>query len=179
MTPDEDLGRLLDRRTLTWERDLTVDADTLWQAIATRDGLAHWFMPTDTEIEEGGRFSFTGGWDGTVTRVEPGRLVEFTPDAAEGASLRFELEETDAGFRFRLTDTMAPDADASALFGDDTAAVQKHQPGGPGTHWSGVAAGYHGFVDALVAHLAGTEATFDYDAMARTYVDLLDRWHTT
>lgn len=179
MTRHEHFGRLLDRRTLMWERDIAVDADTLWQAIATRDGLAHWFMPTHTEIEEGGRFAFTGGWDGTVTRVVPGRLVEFTPDAAEGAILRFELEATDTGCRFRLKDTMAPDVDASALFGDDTAAAHKHQPGGPGTHWSGVAAGYHGFVDALVAHLRGTAVSFDDEALARTYVDLLDGWHTT
>jgi uncharacterized protein YndB with AHSA1/START domain len=34
--------------------------DTLWNAIATKEGLSHWFMPTNLEIEEDGRFSFEG-----------------------------------------------------------------------------------------------------------------------
>ncbi len=177
MTRTDHLGRLLDRSTLVWERTLAVDPATLWTAIATREGLRHWFMPTDTEIEEGGRFSFTDGWDGTVTRVEPGTRVDFTPDASDEGYLRFEIEVREGSCLFRLTDRMAPDAEAAKLFGSDTPAVHTHQPGGPGTHWSGVASGYHGFVDALEAYLTGKTIPFDYAALSRAYGELLDGWH--
>jgi hypothetical protein len=55
----------------------------------------------------------------------------------------------EAGCLFSLTDRMGDDADPKEIFGPDAEAHRIHQPGGRGTHWSGVAAGYHAFVDSL------------------------------
>jgi uncharacterized protein YndB with AHSA1/START domain len=170
---------MIAKDTLVWERQLGVDPKTVREAIATREGLSHWFMSTKFEIVLGGPFSFERGWSGTITRIEPGRLIQFNPDAdSEDAYLRFEIESSTNGSLFRLTDKMPPDADPSKIFGDDTPEVQVHQPGGIGTHWSGVAAGYHGFVDALEAYLTGQAIPFDHDDLAGRYSPILDEWHS-
>jgi hypothetical protein len=65
-------------------------------------------------------------------------------------------------------------ADAKEKFPSTTPADRLYQPGGPGTHWSGVAAGYHGFVDSLEGHITGTKTDSNYDDMCRTYQTVLD-----
>ena len=56
----ENVASLLDKKTLVCEHHFSMGPDTLWNAIATKEGLIHWFMPTKFEVEEGGRFSFEG-----------------------------------------------------------------------------------------------------------------------
>lgn len=176
-TPEFDnMASVLDRRTLVWERRLAVDVRKLWGAIATQEGLGHWFMPTRHQVEEGGPFSFEGGWDGTITRIEPPRLIEFTPADGPDGYLRFAIVDEGNGVcLFRLTDRMGDLADAGALF-PDAPEHQVYQPGGAGTHWSGVVAGYHGFVDALESWLTGVRKPFDHDQMSRRYMAVLDGW---
>jgi hypothetical protein len=65
--------------------------------------------------------------------------------------------------------------DAATLF-PDSPDFHKYQPGGVGTHWSGVISGYHGFVDAVAAHFSGDEKHFDYDLMSKRYIPLMDQW---
>ena len=101
-------------------------------------------MPTKYEIEEGGRFSFGGGWEGTISQVHPPHHIQFTPDGPEQAYLRFEIVATNDGCVFKLIDRMGPAQDAAKMF-PDAPQHRKYQPGGPGTHWSGVVAGYHWF----------------------------------
>lgn len=173
----DNVASFLDRRTLVWERRLAVDARKLWQAISTREGLGHWFMPTAYEVEEGGPFSFEGGWDGTITRIEPPHLIEFTPADDPDGYLRFEIvEESDGVCLFRLTDRMGGQAIDAEKFFVDAPEHQKYQPGGAGTHWSGVVAGYHGFVDALESFMTGVAKPFDHDDMSRRYMGVLDSW---
>lgn len=180
MKRGENVARFLERRTLVWERlFLDVDVDRLWEAVATREGLGRWFMPTPFEIEPGGRFSFQGGWDGTIAEVVRPHRIVFVPDGPDAgdAYLRFELEPAEGGALFRLIDKMGSHVDAAKIFGPDTPAQAIYQPGGTGTHWSGVASGYHGFVDALETHLTGRPFAFDDDAMTELYCELLDEWH--
>lgn len=177
MSRIENLARLLEKNTLLLERHVPVPPERLWQAVATKEGLSHWFMPTPFEIEQGGRFSFGGGWGGTVTLVDPPRRIQFTPDESDEAYLRFEIEPSSDGCLFRLIDKMGPAVDAAKLFGADTPKHQVYQPGGVGTHWSGVVGGYHGFVDALESHLAGREIPSDYDGLCRSYMEVLDEWY--
>lgn len=172
----ENVARLIERNTLVWERDFEVTPDRLWQAVATKEGLSHWFMPTDAEIEPGGRFSFGGGWEGTVTVVDPPHRIVFTPDDSGEAFLEFRIEATPTGSHFTLTDKMGPAADARKIFGADVPDDLVYQPGGPGTHWSGVASGYHGFVDALEGYLTGHDVPFDHDRASLVYVGLLHAW---
>ena len=72
----ENVARMLDKNTLVWEREFPVKPEKLWDAIATKEGLSHWFMPTKHEIEEGGRFSFEDGWDGTISQVHPPHHIQ-------------------------------------------------------------------------------------------------------
>jgi uncharacterized protein YndB with AHSA1/START domain len=171
----ENVATLLDKNTLVCERHFSVTPDTLWNAIATKEGLSHWFMPTKFEIEEGGRFSFGGGWDGTITEVHPPHHIQFTPDDSEDAYLRFEIVETNDGCLFRLIDKMGANQDTSKIFPDE-AKHKTYQPGGPGTHWSGIITGYHGFVDKLEGFITGTKIEFDYDDMCKKYMALQDKW---
>ncbi len=173
----ENIGRLLEKNTLLFERHFEFPPERLWQAVATREGLSHWFMPTPFEIEQGGRFSFEGGWQGTVTRVEPPRCVQFTTDGSDEAWLRFEIEPTSEGCLFRLIDKMGASADPGKIFSGDTPEHLVYQPGGLGTHWSGVVSGYHGFVDALESHVSGREVPCDVDDLGRRYMPVLDAWH--
>ncbi|MDP6422474.1 MAG: hypothetical protein QF672_14340 [SAR202 cluster bacterium] len=39
-------GIYLSNIKMVWKRQLAVEPDRLWDAIATKDGLSHWFMPT-------------------------------------------------------------------------------------------------------------------------------------
>ena len=174
----ENVGRMLAKNTLVWEREFSVEPEKLWDAIATKEGLSRWFMPTSFDIEEGGRFSFEGGWDGTITEVDPPHRIQFTPDDSDEAYLRFEIEKTEGGCLFKLTDKMGPALDALKHFGDDAPKFKIYQPGGIGTHWSGVASGYHGFVDALETYITGIDIPFDHDEATLFYVDILDEWHS-
>ena len=173
----ENVARMLDSRTLVWERHFDVEPERLWQAVATREGLAHWFMPTDVEIEQGGRFSFGGGWEGTVSVVDPPRRIVFTPDESDDAFLEFRIEPTATGCRFTLTDRMGANVSAREQFDERTPEHEIYQPGGRGTHWSGVASGYHGFVDALETHIAGREVPYDHEAGSRFYMKVLESLH--
>ena len=129
-------------------------------------------MPTEFEIEEGRRFSFQGGWDGTVSEVSPHHHLQFDVEGDSGGFLRFEMESNDDGCLFSLIDRMGEGVDAKEIFGLD--ADQIHQPGGPGTHWSGVTGGYHCFVDALEGQVTGNSVASDYDEMCKLYEPVLD-----
>jgi len=170
----ENVGIFLNDNKMMWKRQFSVEPGRLWDAIATKEGLSHWFMPTDFEVEEGGRFSFKNGWDGTVSEVEPLDHIQFDADGDSNGYLRFELEAKDDGCVFSLTDRMGEGADPKKIFGPDTPVHRIYQPGGPGTHWSGVTAGYHGFVDSLEGHVTGNKIEFDYEEMCKTYQRVLD-----
>ncbi|MEM7531996.1 MAG: SRPBCC domain-containing protein [Chloroflexota bacterium] len=163
------------KNTLVWERTLPISPEQLWATIATKEGLAHWFMPTTEAIQEGGRFSFEGGWDGTIVEVSPPHAIQFNPDDDEGSYQRFEVTACEDGCIFQLIDRVGASIDATEIF-FDTPPHHIYQPGGPGTHWSGVAAGYHCFVDELEGYATGVEVAFDYDELCHGYVVLLDGW---
>ena len=104
-------------------------------------------------------------WSAVATRKGLGRW--FMPT-------KFEVETRPSGVLFRLTDQMGPGVDPLKLFDNDTPKSQLYRPGGLGTHWSGVVAGYHGFVDALDSYLTGRERPTDHDVMAKRYSPVLD-----
>jgi uncharacterized protein YndB with AHSA1/START domain len=45
------IGEFLTDNTIVWRRQLDVAPERLWNAIATKQGLGLWFMPTEFEIE--------------------------------------------------------------------------------------------------------------------------------
>ncbi len=173
----ENVALMLEKNTLVWAREFSVKPEKLWDAIATKEGLDHWFMPTPFEIEQGGRFDWEGGWAGTVNEVDPPYRIQFSPDYSDEAYMLFKIEETKNGCLFKLTDKMAPQLDAPAYFPADTPKSETYQPGGIGTHWTGIAAGYHRFVDALESYVTGVYIPFDDDEANRLYRNMLDEWH--
>ena len=54
----------VDRHTILFERPLAANIERVWTAVSRESELAHWFMPTKLVLEENGKFSFEGGWDG-------------------------------------------------------------------------------------------------------------------
>jgi uncharacterized protein YndB with AHSA1/START domain len=174
----ENVARMIDKSTLVWEREFSVKPEKLWDAIATKEGLSHWFMSTPFEIEQGGRFDWEGGTEGTVTEVDPPHRIRFTPDYSDEAYMLFEIEETENGCLFKLTDKMAPDFDMRKFFSAGPNKHEIYQPGGIGTHWTSIMSGYHKFVDALESYITGVDIPFDEDEANRLYRDMLDEWYT-
>ena len=183
MKPMENVARMLEKNTLVWEREFPVKPEKLWDAIATKEGLSHWFMPTPFEIEQGGRFDWEGGTEGTITEIDPPHRIRFTPDRSDEADMLLEIEETENGCLFKLTDKIEPGFDALKFFSADTPKYEIYQPGGIGTHWTGIVSGYHRFVDAWESYITGVEiplpSRFQLDDEAnRLYRDMLDEWHS-
>ena len=168
----DNVGRFLNDNKMIWKRRFPVDPERLWETIATKDGLSHWFMPTAFEIEDGGRFSFEGGWEGTVSETGPSHHIQFDVDGDSGGYLRFEIEAIDGGSSFSLIDRMDDEIDMKRW--PEEPAHRTYQPGGPGKHWSGVAAGYHGFLDSLEDYITGGKVSSDYDEMCKEYMKVLD-----
>ena len=84
------------------------------------------------------------------------------------------MEDDNGGCLFSLIDRMGEGVDANEIFASDTPSHRLYQPGGPGTHWSGVAAGYHGFVDSLEGHITSKRINLDYDELCKRYLHVLD-----
>jgi uncharacterized protein YndB with AHSA1/START domain len=172
--PSENIGTVLEDNTIVWKRQMSVNALDLWNAVATRQGLNHWFMPTRFEVTQGGRFSFEKGWDGIISDITPRHHIQFDADGGGGGYLRFEIEVNDHGCLFSLTDRMSEGLDAKLNFWPATPLDHLHQPGGPGAHWNSVAAGYHRFVDSLESHITGASVNSDYDELCDIYRAVLD-----
>jgi hypothetical protein len=172
----ENIARHLDKGTIVFERSFPVTTDVLWATIATQEGLKHWFMPTKYKVKPGGRFSFEGGWDGVITASDPHQLIQFKPNGSDEAYLRFEISKAEAGCVFRLVDKLDPSQDVAEIF-SDVPPYMAYQPGGPGTHWSGILAGYHGFVDALEGHLTGDGPDNHFEDLCGVYMTTLKDWY--
>lgn len=149
MTTLEETGG---RSVLRMERRLGHPVDRVWRAVTEPDGLAAWF-PSSAEIEMrvGGTVSFGEGFSGTVTDLDPPRLIAFTWDTDH---LRFEL---------------VPDGDATVLhlvhtFADRAGAAS-------------FAAGWETCIAGLALDLDGRPADehgLDHIALHERYVDAFD-----
>jgi uncharacterized protein YndB with AHSA1/START domain len=172
-----------DRHTMVLERGFDVPIERLWRAISQTVELDQWFMKSVMDARPGGRFAFEGGWEGQIGEWIPGSCIQFEAD--KGGRSRFELATdagpggTGSGSRLRLSDRLPEDFKLDAP-PDDSGALLKMmvaQPGGPGTHWPGVVAGWHGFVDALEAHLLQQPFEDRYSALSEEYSRLLrEHW---
>ncbi|UGY93571.1 SRPBCC family protein [Streptomyces gobiensis] len=91
-----------DRHTLRFERVYRHPVEEVWAAVTEPDGLAGWFPARIAYDElaagESMTFTFEGDDDpptmGTITEVQPARVLEFTWD---GDPIRIELEAAGEG----------------------------------------------------------------------------------
>ena len=139
---------------LRFERVMDHPVERVWEAISTESLLAVWLFRGTVELTPGGvvdLYAENSGdrISGTVTEVEPPRILEYTwrSQDAEATLVRFEL---DAG----------NDTSSTLVFthrvgrGDDAAAML---------------AGWHCHLDMLAALLAGHDTTWPSDTWRRRY----------
>jgi uncharacterized protein YndB with AHSA1/START domain len=124
------------RPAVRFQRTYPHPIERVWAAVATPEGLAHWF-PSTVEIEPraGGTITFSGdpnldATTGTILVFEPPRQLAFTWSDDE---LRFDLEPVDAHHcRLTLTNVLqARDAAARNAAGWSVclAELDKHLSG--------------------------------------------------
>jgi uncharacterized protein YndB with AHSA1/START domain len=151
---DGTLERRGDRQVLRFERRLDYPVERVWRALTEPDEIAAWLALAELELTEGGRVVLS--WQntdpdgnsavarGTVTALDPPRLVEFDTDIH--GRLRWEL---------------APDGDGTAL----TFTADAQLP----PDWElEVLAGWHIHLDHLEAVLDGD--TIDWPNWSRDHM---------
>lgn len=93
----------VDRAIVRFERTIAAAIDTVWDLVATGDGLEQWLAPARVDLRKGGAMDIDFGEDGlaggTITELDPPAVLEYhwqfpgEPDSM----VRFELSETDDG----------------------------------------------------------------------------------
>jgi uncharacterized protein YndB with AHSA1/START domain len=172
-----DAGRLVDRHAMIWIRTLQAPVEQVWETVSTREGLARWWIvpPAEFELRAGGRFKHH--WENTITDFRRHEFIDFAEPAGRYAAtggMRFELRADGDSTLFAFLDTWG---DGMVATGEGVGA---RQPGGPGTPWAGVAAGWHATIDALETVVSGRDSPHGYDELVRFYeAHLRDlyRWH--
>lgn len=162
-----------DKHTILFERAVAVPREKIWAALTQKQALGQWFMESEIELKVNGKFSFQGGWDGWVAALRPLEYIQF--NSSKEAFSRFEIHPGSGqqGHVVRIIDRMG--AEVTMTGPTDIAGLQ---PGGPGTHWVGVLAGWHDFADALAAYLKGEKPQDRYEALCGFYKDFLERHYS-
>lgn len=175
-----DAGRLVDRHAMAWVRRLSAPLDRAWEAISTQDGLARWWgMPIHAlELRVGGAFNHH--WNNTVTAFKEGEYIDFAEPKGSYAGtggLRFELRPHREATMFTLLCTWH---EGSKFEEEGPQNPLAHQPGGPGTPWIGVAAGWHSGANSLRRLFDANAPAHSYEDLCRFYAGHLEdmyRWH--
>ena len=180
MSEIANVGVHQDRSTMSWPRRIDAHVEKVWEAITLKEHLDRWMAGLEApqmELRLGGRhFWWTG--DGTVDEFEPLRVIRL--GHGDGFPfMRYEVAPDGYGTLFAFTDRMnrgerAPKSDWEQTENgwrqspDDPIAIRS--PGGPGTHWVGVAAGWHSFVDSLEAYIGGdADGRDDLERLCKTH----------
>jgi len=107
----------------------------VWDAVATSEGIAAWFMPNDFKPEVGYEFHLEAGPYGRspckVTVIDPPNRLSFNWGA--DWTLTFELEERDGQTEFTLIHS-GWDADKVTEFGQAHTMIRERMSGG----WVGI-----------------------------------------
>lgn len=107
----------------------------VWEAVATAEGIAAWFMPNDFKAELGHVFHLDAGNFGKsrceVVELEPPHRLAFKWD--KDWTVTFQLEEADGGTNFTLTHG-GWDENTATAFGEKHTIVRERMAGG----WVGI-----------------------------------------
>jgi len=163
-------GYLVDTHAMCWVRTLASPVTEVWQTVSTLAGLQKWWLSagdvTAFELEPGGVFAHH--WSNAIESFKELEYIDFRGSEAAytgTGGMRFELVCLDERTtRFAFLDTWGPSARLPAV-----TPAQDAQPGGPGTPWSGVAAGWHAMLDRLEIVLGGSPPIFTYEALCDFY----------
>jgi uncharacterized protein YndB with AHSA1/START domain len=117
----------------------------VWNAVATSDGIAAWFMPNNFEPVNGYEFILKAGPFGDspckVTELDPPNRLSFT--WGKDWTLTFELVDLEGTTEFTLIHS-GWDADSVTEFGESHAIVREKMSGG----WSGLTVALRNYVEA-------------------------------
>lgn len=172
-----DAGRLVDRHAMLWIRRLCTPIEVVWDTVSTIEGLKKWWIvpPAKFELRQGGAFHHH--WSNTITDYKHHEYIDFaenTGDYASTGGMRFELRKVDDDTTlFMFLDTWGPG------MGPQDSKPASEQPGGPGTPWPGVAAGWHAMVDRLEHAVTGQKPEHSDEELTglyRGYLRDLYRW---
>jgi uncharacterized protein YndB with AHSA1/START domain len=153
------LGRMVDRRTMRYERVYPVPPQRAWEAVTDEKQLAAWFIlvPVKFDPTLGGHFSFGDAanpdMSGVVIDLDPGRRTVLAFRNGTGAI--FTLASADGGTALTYTHWLHPGFELPQEGDDEGARQWNYQPGGPGTYQPALAACWHGSLCALDHHLGG------------------------
>ena len=156
---------------------LSTDLQTAWHYLAKPAKLSKWMFPVQFNAEAGAPFNFAPeGWHGTIGLFEEGKEIRF--DAVAGGWTWFRLHSEDDRTIFRLWDYLPPDFVVPDDVRGDEEDLSEVQPGGSGTHWQGVLAGWHSGLDQLTTEFNGIEDTMPYEVLDRLYKLLILDYHS-
>lgn len=168
-----DAGRLVSHSSMVWIRKLDVPHSAVWEAVSTKKGLDRWWMaPVEIELRPGGKFSHH--WENTISDLKEHYFIHFVNDSFDSRGMRFELKPTSSGTLFNFIDSWAEDAvPEKSLLPPDANGIDIIQPGGPGTPWSGMAAGWHDSIDKLESYLTRKKYDHSYEDLCKFYAGYL------
>lgn len=118
-------------------KEVTIKAPIakVWEAVATAEGIAAWFMPNNFEPILGHEFQLNAGPYGNspckVLELAPPHRLVFSWD--KDWTVTFQLEETEEGTKFTLTHG-GWNADTATAFGEKHSVVRERMSGG----WTGI-----------------------------------------
>ena len=168
---------LLDKSTLKFTRKLRVDLPTAWKFISVAEELSTWMFETKLELRVGGRFEFPT-WGGVIEKLEHLNCIRFRAD--EGGYSEFQIES--AGPQqtaARVIDYLPGHLEVPGHVKSELDEIGSSQPGGPGTHWAGVLAGWHSGSDSLEAYARNEQPRAKYGPLVRVYSDLVAAFHNS
>lgn len=131
-------GRLVDDRTLQYERIYAHPIERVWRAITDPAEFGHWFMPGALELCAGGAYQFgSSAWTGEVLAATPPTMLRLTGGAGGGSTMEYVLEPVAGGTRLLFTER----------FDSPASEVDRHP--------NGIAGGWHELFDSLGEWLGG------------------------
>jgi uncharacterized protein YndB with AHSA1/START domain len=117
----------------------------VWEAVATSEGLAAWFMPNDFQPVAGHEFHLNAGHFGMspckVTEIDPPNRLSF--NWGKDWTITFELKEFDGKTEFTLIHS-GWDADKVTEFGETHTVVRDRMDQG----WAGLTKKLGAYVEA-------------------------------
>ncbi len=157
-------GHVIGRNAMVWKRRFQVPVQQVWAAVSSVEGLRSWWLEPLKEFDLRPGGAFRHHWDNVIVDFRENRFIEFD-------GMRWELRESEGSTEFVLIDTWKETAVPP------TQGRGSEQPGGPGTPWAGVAACWHGTVDALEAALTGTPRDDLFEIRCRYYAGSLEDYY--
>lgn len=149
------------RLELRFERRLKKPIEKVWAAITIAERIADWFTPVEIDLRVGGHYRIRfEGMDGVIEGevlevLAPRRFVHTWPDedpTQPASVITYELEPDGDGCRLRFSQTEIP------------------------RKYSGVAAGWHTFFEALPGAAEGIRTPWSMEreqAVGERYRDVL------